>query len=30
MWLVARTISHALISNTLHLAAPVTSIFDKA
>jgi hypothetical protein len=30
MWLVARTISHALISNTLHLAAPVTSIFEKA
>jgi hypothetical protein len=30
MWLVARTISHALISNTLHLASPVTSIFDNA
>jgi hypothetical protein len=30
MWLVARTISHAMISNTLHLASPVTSIFDNA
>jgi hypothetical protein len=30
MWLVARTISHALISNTLHLTSPVTSIFEKA
>ena len=30
MWLVARTISHALISNTLHLASPVPSIFEKA
>jgi hypothetical protein len=30
MWLVGRTITHAMISNTLHLASPVTSIFEKA
>lgn len=30
VWLVGRTITHALISNTLHLAAPVASIFEKA
>lgn len=30
LWLVGRTITHALISNTLHLAPPVTSIFEKA
>jgi hypothetical protein len=30
MWLVGRTITHAMISNTLHLASPVTSAFDKA
>ncbi|HET9149538.1 MAG TPA: hypothetical protein VFO61_03570 [Alphaproteobacteria bacterium] len=30
LWLVGRTITHALISNTLHLAPPVTSIFDQA
>ena len=30
MWLVGRTITHAMISNTLHLASPVTSIFDNA
>lgn len=27
LWLVTRTVSHALISNTLRLAAPVKSIF---
>ena len=26
-WLVTRTVSHALISNTLKLASPVKSIF---
>lgn len=30
MWLVGRTMTHAMISNTLHLASPVTSIFEKA
>ncbi len=30
MWLVGRTVTHAMISNTLKLAPPVTSIFDKA
>lgn len=30
MWLVGRTITHAMISNTLHLASPVTSIFENA
>lgn len=29
VWLVTRTISHAVISNTLQLAAPVKSIFAK-
>lgn len=29
VWLVIRTISHAVISNTLQLAAPVKSIFAK-
>lgn len=28
LWLITRTVSHALISNTLKLAPPVTSIFD--
>jgi hypothetical protein len=28
MWLIGRTVTHALISNTLKLDAPVTSIFD--
>jgi hypothetical protein len=27
MWLIGRTVTHALISNTLQLEAPVTSIF---
>jgi hypothetical protein len=27
LWLVTRTVSHALISNTLKLASPVKSIF---
>jgi hypothetical protein len=30
MWLIGRTVTHALISNTLRLEPPVTSIFDKA
>ncbi len=30
MWLIGRTVTHAMISNTLKLAPPVTSIFDKA
>jgi hypothetical protein len=30
MWLVGRTITHAMISNTLHLASPVPSAFDKS
>ena len=30
MWLVGRTITHAMISNTLHLASPVTSVFEKS
>ncbi len=29
MWLVGRTVTHALISNTLELQAPVTSIFGQ-
>ncbi len=29
VWLAVRTISHAVISNTLQLAAPVQSIFTK-
>jgi len=29
LWLVTRTVSHALISNTLKLASPVKSIFAK-
>jgi hypothetical protein len=29
MWLIGRTVTHALISNTLRLEPPVTSIFDK-
>lgn len=29
VWLVTRTVSHALISNTLKLASPVKSIFAK-
>ena len=29
MWLVTRTVSHALISNTLRLASPVKSIFAR-
>jgi hypothetical protein len=28
MWLIGRTVTHALISNTLRLEPPVTSIFD--
>jgi hypothetical protein len=28
MWLITRTVSHALISNTLKLKPPVTSIFE--
>ena len=28
MWLIGRTVTHALISNTLGLEPPVTSIFD--
>lgn len=28
MWLIGRTVTHALISNTLKLAPPVTSIFE--
>jgi hypothetical protein len=28
MWLVGRTVTHAMISNTLKLASPVTSLFD--
>jgi hypothetical protein len=28
MWLIGRTVAHALISNTLGFAPPVTSIFD--
>jgi hypothetical protein len=28
LWLVTRTVSHALISNTLKLASPVKSIFS--
>ena len=29
MWLVTRTVSHALISNTWRLASPVKSIFAR-
>lgn len=29
MWLIGRTMTHALISNTLKLAPPVKSIFDE-
>ena len=29
LWLVGRTVTHALISNTLKLEAPVASIFEE-
>ena len=29
MWLIGRTVTHALISNTLKLEPPVASIFEE-